>query len=362
MVRIQQETAAKIRKYCAFLWTYIMAQGPRLAYIGGVYDLHNLGDEALYDATKILFHKCSVLKFPRKQRLVNIAKLLPLVHYAVLAGGTLVNREEIWLQLMTEYMEICPYFFVFGSGVAHPSFWKDSLKEWKPILEKCDYVGVRGPLSAELLTDIGIANVDVVGDPVLVFAPNNWKNCDLYIPNSIGLNIGWDRITQWGEPEKIYAECVKLATFARRAGWKVRWFAVWPPDLAITRKLAKISGTEDEIYEIYSNASEYIELVKPLSVFVGTRLHSAVLATCAYVPSIMLEYRPKCRDYMMSIGQEDYTIRTDKFKAEDVWDIVIDWNSKRESLSEALYQSIKPLRDKQRAKAEELMKTMMGLS
>ena len=63
-----------------------------------------------------------------------------------------------------------------------------------------------------------------------------------------------------------------------------------------------------------------------------------------YVPSLMLEYRPKCRDYMMSIGQEDKTIRTDQFKAEDVWDIVNTWNSKRQLLSEALYQSVKQMR------------------
>jgi len=80
---------------------------------------------------------------------------------------------------MTDYMEICPYFFVFGSGVAHPSFWKDSLRDWKPILQRCNYIGVRGPLSAELLTDVGINRVEVVGDPVLVFAPDSCENFDL---------------------------------------------------------------------------------------------------------------------------------------------------------------------------------------
>jgi polysaccharide pyruvyl transferase WcaK-like protein len=97
-----------------------------------------------------------------------------------------------------------------------------------------------------------------------------------------------------------------------------------------------------------------------MSVFVGTRLHSVVLATCAFVPSVMLEYRPKCRDYMLSIGQEDYVIRTDKFRSEEVWERACELNSERNRFSEALYQSIKPLRERQLRKASELQKAMLG--
>jgi hypothetical protein len=368
---MKPKTAAKIKKYSGFLWRYIMDQRLRLAYIGGFYDLDNLGDEAVYESVEALFHRCSLLKFPRKPRLVKIARRLISTDYGVLAAGTLINQQEIWRHLAIEYMEMCPNFFIFGTGVGHPAFWpekrprKDPLegvKKWKPMLEKCNYIGVRGPLSAELLTGVGIKNVDVIGDPVLAFAPDNYQNCDSYVPNSVGLNIGWDRISQWGQPEQIYTECARLASFAKKAGWRVKWFVLWPPDLAATREVARMSDTEDEIYELYSSASKYIELVKSLSTFVGTRLHSVALATCAYVPSIMLEYRPKCRDYMMSIGQEDSTVRTDKFKAEDVWNTINAWNSRRGLVSKALCEAMKPLRNKQRLKADELMKTMLMLS
>jgi polysaccharide pyruvyl transferase WcaK-like protein len=73
------------------------------------------------------------------------------------------------------------------------------------------------------------------------------------------------------------------------------------------------------------------------------------------VPSIMLEYRSKCRDYMMSIGQEDVTIRTDHFEGENVWEMIQTLSSQRQRISELLYHAIKPLRQKQFRRAEELM-------
>jgi len=357
-----------IKRYSDFIWQALTAKPPRLAYIGGFFGKKNLGDEALYDASESLFYKCSLLKFPRKRWLTRIAKVLPNIHCAVLAGGTIINRLESWRHLADKYFDIFPFSFVFGTGVAHPSFWsgrprwKDTLKEWKPILEKCSYIGVRGPMSAQLLTDIGLENVQVVGDPVLTFAAEQSPENASYIPDSIGLNIGQANGCLWGSEEHIQAEYVKLASLAAKAGWCVKWFVVYPPDLAITENAAKHSGTNQEIHKIYCDAGRYLESVRSLSTFVGMKLHAVVLATCAYVPSVMLEYRPKCRDYMQSIGQDAATIRTDKIKAEEIWEIVSALNSARQKVSNALYRGIRPLREIQRSKAKELMEAMIALS
>jgi polysaccharide pyruvyl transferase WcaK-like protein len=37
------------------------------------------------------------------------------------------------------------------------------------------------------------------------------------------------------------------------------------------------------------------------------------------VPSIMVEYRPKCRDFMASIELEDYVIKTSDFTEQTFW-------------------------------------------
>jgi len=336
-----------------------------MAYVGGFYGHDNLGDEALYDAAELLFAGCSMLKFPRKPWLTHIAKVLPQVHCALLGGGTLINQIQSWRVVTARCFEIFEPSFVFGTGVAHPSFWssqtgwQDSLKEWKAILGKCNYVGVRGPMSAQLLADAGFGDVEVIGDPALAFAMERSPENDSFVPDSLGLNIGQADGRMWGSEARILDECVKLASLARKSGWRVKWFVVYPPDLSITEKAAELSGTGDEIHRIYSDVAGYLELVRPLSTFVGMKLHATALAACAYVPSVMLEYRPKCRDFMQSIGQDEMTIRTDRVKAGQVWEIISALNSKRDEAAKALYAAIKPLSTAQRDKAEQIMQTMI---
>lgn len=57
----------------------------------------------------------------------------------------------------------------------------------------------------------------------------------------------------------------------------------------------KMAGVADSpMHMEYSNPLSYINLVSEMQAFVGLKLHAVVLAMCAHVPSILLEYRPKC--------------------------------------------------------------------
>ena len=51
---------------------------------------------------------------------------------------------------------------------------------------------------------------------------------------------------------------------------------------------------------------------------VGERLHAVVLAAAAGVPSVMLEYQPKCLDFMESIGRTDWCVRTDRVTGPEI--------------------------------------------
>ncbi|MBW1929140.1 MAG: polysaccharide pyruvyl transferase family protein [Deltaproteobacteria bacterium] len=350
-----QSMLNRMKKYGRFFLDYVNICGPKIGYIGGVYGTGNLGDEALRQSAAALFPQCTLLEFPRKKNLAKLAKLIFPVSNGLLSGGTLINQRALWLELTSIYMSAIRNFIVFGTGVGHPCFWPDRRKEWAGLLNQCRFVGVRGPLSAELLRDAGVKSVEVVGDPVLVFASDDFRTASQgYRHKLLGMNVGWDRWKQWGTEEKIYARAVKLASYAREAGWKVRWFIVSPADVEITIEIASASGTLDEICRIYTDAVRYIDLVKSCSVFVGTRLHSVVLATCSYVPSLALEYRPKCRDYMLSIDQGDFLIRTDMFDAGEAWNRILEIHDNREYFSKALYSSMKPLRELQIRKAQRL--------
>jgi polysaccharide pyruvyl transferase WcaK-like protein len=351
----------KFVKYARFVSQYYHPSGPRLAYVGGVYGSRNLGDEVLRSAAAKLFPRCSLVDYPRKPYLAKFAKSMLPVRNGLLAGGTLISQKEEWLALVRNYIPPIHRFIVFGTGVAHPLFFQDRRREWCKLLEQCAFVGVRGPLSAELLSEVGFSNVEVVGDPVLVYASDTMEDCAAYEPDRIGINIGWDRqMKQFGTESEICEQVTTLAKLARSAGWKVRWFIVCPADLGITLEAAAKSDTSEEIMQCYTNASEYIAEVKSCAVFVGMRLHSVVLATCAYVPSLMLEYRPKCRDYMLSIAQEHNLLRTDILHSEEMWSRASWLGSNRENLSKSLYENIKQLRERQQRRAAELEEVMLS--
>jgi polysaccharide pyruvyl transferase WcaK-like protein len=354
----------RIKRAGKFLWQRFTGRPPFISYVAGYNGHRNLGDEAIYAALQNLFRPAHFVDYPKGLELKSSLSFLSQVQMALLAGGTIIGPKTSTVERVKRCFGLSGHCVVFGTGVCHPQFWAERVgadylrfcfQQWKKVLEKCDYIGVRGPMSAEALNDVGLHNVEVIGDPVLVFAQKDTCGDEALSTPTLGLNICQTKGNMWGSEDLVCEEFVKLAAIAKRADWQVKWFVLWPPDLTLTRKVAVASRTAEHIYKIYEHYHEYLDTVKTVSVFVGMRLHSVALATCAYVPSIMLEYRPKCRDYMMSIGQEDVTIRTDHFEGENVWEMIQTLSSQRQRISELLYHAIKPLRQKQFRRAEELM-------
>ncbi len=333
-----------------------------LAYVGGWLGQKNLGDEALFLAGQHLFADWSLWPFDGSRTLTRLLRQVPLTLNGLLAGGTMINR-------CPEYLDIARLFFggerrlyVLGTGVADPRFWegrgdfRNMLGDWQGLLNECGYVGVRGPRSAELLTDAGVKNVEVVGDPVVAFAED--EPARDVVPNTLGLNIGYDHGNQWGDEKTLAGEFLLLAKQAVKAGWKVKWFVVFPRDLEMTRQIAEESGTADNICPIYHDWRHYLREVRSMSTFAGMKLHATMLSTCAYVPSLMVEYDPKCFDYMASIGEGAAVKRTDRFRADEAWDLLKGWNANRAARSKELYTAVNSLKRFQARKAAEVAKMM----
>jgi polysaccharide pyruvyl transferase WcaK-like protein len=323
-----------------------------VAYVGGWLGKHNLGDEALLEAYRFLFPSINFAHFDGGRIATQMVRRLPGLKAGMLGGGTLIGQEEVWLDIPRRFLELRPRLVVFGTGVEEPSFWGGTgrLDAWKPLLERCQYIGVRGPRSAELLAEVGFPGIEVVGDPVLAFAEKDIVRT--HAPNSIGLNIGTSDGNVWGYETRIRDEVAALAKTAREAGWKVEWFVVWPKDMELTRQAALASGTAQHIHVICEDHRRFIRQARELTAFVGMKLHATVLATCALTPSIMLEYRPKCRDYMQSIGQDRFTFKTDSLRAGEIWEIVREWGRDRLSAAASLAEAIHSRQEKQRAAAE----------
>ncbi len=334
----------------------------QIAYVGGWRGNSNLGDEVMLSAARRIFRPAGLVPARGYRYETLVDRALPSFGGAMLAGGTLINKRGS-LRAAAFYSRSAENFFVFGSGVASSAFWsgrdtesglwESQMDRWAPILRRCSYIGVRGPLSAESLRECGFDNVVVVGDPVIALARRVVAAPDDSM--RLGLNIGVSDGQVWGSEREIESQYILLARTARRAGWDVQWFVTWPADLAVTRRAAQASGTDRQIHQVCTDHTRYMKLVGGMSVFVGMKLHAVALATCAFVPSIMVEYRPKCLDYMASIGQEEFTIRSDSLDGLDLLDRVVRIASNRTAHSFELETNLCALGRHQASCARQIM-------
>ena len=295
---------------------------PVVAYLGWA-GRGNLGDDAIHEAlegavpgavfTGLPLYIAETARFviaPRGARRVRHAVLL-------LGGGTVIGRStwRMHVRVGLGLVRTRPALMI-GAGVEDPAFrgrasfsGPGELQRWTGILRSFESVTVRGPRSAELLADIGI-DARVVGDPALLLRPG--PGAPAPEPGLIGVNLGYGD-DMWGHDEDALAHGVAGAlTRAIEWGHQVRFLVANKEDLPLAQACAAIASRGDEPdIRMAVTPEEFLTEVSRCDAFIGQRLHAVVLATAAAVPSIMLEYQPKCLDFMRSVDRQDWSIRTD---------------------------------------------------
>jgi len=295
----------------------------RIGYVGWT-GHENLGDEMLYQAYQQLFPEYHVLPFIslRSSRRDTYRKVTGRDIFAAgcLGGGTLINRSKKRLEIFSGLLDECPVCFCLGTGVSNVGFWEgravweDQLTAWVDRLKQCQFVGVRGPIGAAALREAGLEDVEVVGDSALIFARESYAPCE---ENVLGVNVGTALGNVWGTEEQMVEKIALACKALRSKGWKILFLCVWPQDMDSTHALAKRIGVADpQIHLITSDVKQALDVCGRCTAFIGMKLHSVVAAICAGVPSIMIEYRPKCRDFMASLGLEEYVIRSDNIEVD----------------------------------------------
>ncbi|WP_055749438.1 polysaccharide pyruvyl transferase family protein [Frankia sp. AvcI1] len=303
-----------------------------LAYLGYA-GRGNLGDDAIELVYRRAFPQARIAALPlypgdlpghlRERRHLSFRDAS-----LVLGGGTVIGRKNWRVHLLTGgRLAGRRPFHMLGAGVEDPVFQgrnsfsaNGELRRWRPLLEQFDRVTVRGPRSAQLLGTIGVVS-EVVGDPALLLEPGP-------LPRSVdagvlGLNVGWGD-DMWGhDPERVGRELAGALRQLARRGWRFRAFLANDSDRAYTERLLADAGVTDrtEVY-VTVDPDTYLHSVRGCSVLVAQRLHAAILACCAAVPTIAIGYQPKCDDFMASLGQERFLLRTDEVDAESLVDLV----------------------------------------
>lgn len=272
---------------------------PHIRYVGWV-GKENFGDEVMFNAVTELMSWGDMHTSGDPQGLL------------LLGGGTLINRKVYlnWLQTKdSPRIERA----VFGTGVANPSFWgiTESTAEWLDFLSTCAYVGVRGPMSAQILTDWGMKNApEIVGDSALLVERPSATG-----PTQPGLVTICPARTNgelWGDSdEEVFSSLADLTRRLIAEGRDVRFLSCFPADDRPIFEIMRAAGYADLPYvPAYTQPDLAIQLLAESSLVVSERLHGAVLAAACGTPFVGLEYRPKLRDFAMSVSMEDYVLAT----------------------------------------------------
>jgi polysaccharide pyruvyl transferase WcaK-like protein len=287
----------------------------------------NLGDDAIRAVTDLALQGAKIIDIPLypRETAVSMTKGLPLRannSTLVLGGGTCIGRKN-WRRLVQfgSLLSRGHDHIAVGVGVEDPVFkgyrsysQNGELAQWGRLLEKFESITVRGPRSAELLSGIGV-DASVVGDPALLFPNPNVPK----VPGRIGINLGFGD-DLWGhDPEAVAREVGLACRHLEIQGHSFVGVLFNNGDHQWTElALSKLRAPTEHVFA--TDSSHAVTTLASCSLVIASRLHAAILASVSATSVISLEYQPKCRDFALSIGNEQSLIRTDEIEATGIVD------------------------------------------
>jgi polysaccharide pyruvyl transferase WcaK-like protein len=304
-----------------------LIRGKHVAPYIGLVGYENLGDELLYQAHKELFPS-HVLEPYRKDTVLvgELARIIgrPFCDHSILGGGTLIN-DGVWIEKTEHLLRSGSKMFCIGTGVATPGFEargaNDLLSRWVNALNSFEFVGVRGPLSKATLDNAGVKNVIVTGDTALSLTTDD------VLPHTstgvVGLNYGdVAGNPMWGDPARYRKELISTTKELLEEGFAVRLLPVWRDDIPSNESfVAEVNDSRCSLIEVFDSYDAYSRELKKCDFFIGQKLHATIMAFMNGVPSVMIEYRPKCRDFMASLDLDQFIIKTSEFQSKRFWNM-----------------------------------------
>lgn len=271
----------------------------RALYVGYVKGTENHGDEALiWILRDLLAPEIEVVTSGTEYDI------------ALLGGGTLINQSPWLIDHFASILAKAKLGMVLGTGVGDLAFWGNTFDRWVPLLRRCAAVGVRGPLSEQLLRSHGYDDAVVCGDPYL------WLHAPVLrppVPKRLGVCIGSTNNSLWGTNDAdVQAYVGAVLSELRRRGWTFSFLSVWSQDMPVLEAL-RVQAGDAAVGEVFDSRSQPLETYSMLAgctAFLGEKLHANAMAAVAGTPFIALEYQPKVRDFAASLQMEDWVVST----------------------------------------------------
>lgn len=333
-MKVLKKIAQEFQTFPKYL-KYVFSSKKRAIYIGCL-GHHNIGDDAVYKAIKSML-KSKIVLYAIDYAHVNKGSKLRKLHfsypdYIIIGGGTIIKKKatESYLRMILNYHEKYPkaQLITLGTGVADPVLAKQigfptDVEAWSAVLNTCNYISVRGPLSKSIISNDWNVTVpvEILLDPALYF-----KQTKPTKPNKKIIGINFCNIVSriYGLDQKkidVFAKSIVLKFL--NDGWIVKLFPTTDNDLSY---MEKILG--EEIFKNVSKHSDFknidrsLQFFDSIDVFLGMRLHSIIFSALKSTPFYAIEYEQKTSDFLHSIGMYDKKSRTDELSLDNIFDEV----------------------------------------
>ncbi len=315
---------------------------------------HNIGDAFVFDSSlKLLnFETLDTLPIDHVDPAM-IDRLNTEYDYVFLRGSNYVHAEMDWAQAPDVLRRLKIPVIAFGIGAQAPVSGKLELSEdsktvLKLIADSTASLGVRGTYSAEVLNDLGIRNVRIIGCPT-AFRNNN-PGLAIRLPPLDQVKTAG--VTLRREVSKTYAQDIqRYLTFHRdlvkamadrfevtlmsQGEAEEKKLALGTPE----QKAAAMAALKDnawatswyldeQVEGLYRNrmfysdvVADYERLVRGLDLVLGYRLHGNLMALANGTPSIYFTYDSRTVEFAdtFKIPSVDVFSGQD-FRLEEYWD------------------------------------------
>lgn len=315
---------------------------------------HNIGDAFVFDSSlKLLnFEKLDALPIDHVDPAM-IDRLNAEYDYVFLRGSNYVHAEMDWAQAPDVLRRLKIPVIAFGIGAQAPVSGKlelsgDTKTVLKLIADSTASLGVRGTYSAEVLNDLGIRNVRIIGCPT-AFRNNN---PDLAIRLPPLDQVRTAGVTLRREVSKTYAQDIqRYLTFHRDLvkamadRFEVTLMSQGEAEekkLALgtsEQKAAAMAALKDNAWArswyldeqveglyrsrmFYSDVvAEYERLVRGLDLVLGYRLHGNLMALANGTPSIYFTYDSRTVEFADTFKIPSVDVFSGRdFRLEEYWD------------------------------------------
>lgn len=290
---------------------------------------YNIGDLFVYDSTLKLinFNKLEPLNIKTVNQ-KNIDRYNQEFDYCFLRGSNYIHPRMNWQNSISVLEKLKIPVIPIGIGAQAPKYGKinlsnDTKKVLKLIADKCNLVGVRGYYTAEVLSSLGINNVEIIGCPTLYRNNNPDLEIKLLPLNEVeavgytlrrGINVNSD------DDLKKYLKIQRDTILALNKRFSLTIMAqeeipekqifyrddeLMPKAIANLIYLKWLENKSDEMLEIYFNqlfysdsVADYQQLVRKLDLVTGFRLHGNLIALANETPAIYCSYDSRTREFV----------------------------------------------------------------